>query len=284
MESYTLTAHLQVSVSEVLFNTGRPDRTGTPAPPVQTNQSWATLQRRPTCLQVFAFETALASFLLRGGPRELRGENRTVRLMLQLQHSDGGVIFTLDSRGCIIFTTIFILCLRDPIITAFILPQTLGSHISLVLGCADIGEVESEENLPGANVQHVVFFAEVQGGEVEDSTGWKASGRPLLRVWTQTHKWGGGEAWIEGLDHGFFSGYSEREEDSIKYIMTNKSHYKLVEGAKSRKALEYANQARFGCLKWGCMNVTSTTYCRYLLYMHKSQSCFISHDLKFPPT
>lgn len=40
-----------------------------------------------------------------------------------------------------------------------------------MLGCADIGEVESEENLPGADVQHVVFFAEVQGGEVEGSTG-----------------------------------------------------------------------------------------------------------------
>lgn len=31
MESYNLTAYLQVSVSEVLFNTGRLDRTGSPA-------------------------------------------------------------------------------------------------------------------------------------------------------------------------------------------------------------------------------------------------------------
>lgn len=43
MESYNLTAHLRVSVSEVLFNTGRADRPGTPAPPVQTNRTGAEL-------------------------------------------------------------------------------------------------------------------------------------------------------------------------------------------------------------------------------------------------
>lgn len=45
------------------------------------------------------------------------------------------------------------------------------AHISLELGRTDVAEVESEESLPGAHVQRVVFLAEVQSGEVEDSAG-----------------------------------------------------------------------------------------------------------------
>lgn len=97
------------------------------------------------------------------------------------------VIFTLDFWGHIIFTTIFILYIWDPIITAFVLLQTLGSYISLQLDCTDISEVESKENLPGTNIQHVVFFTEVESGIVEDPTDWKTSGCPLLRIWTETH-------------------------------------------------------------------------------------------------
>lgn len=258
-----------------------PDRhTCSPAPTVQTDRSWATLQRRPTCLQVFAFETALASFLLRGGPRELRGENRTVRLCSCSSSTvTGGNIHTGLPGLYHIYNHIHTV------------PP--GSYYNCIYIAADAWLSHSA----GAWLRWYRW-----GWERRESPGrrrtaccllcwgagwWSWRLRWLKSFWSSspsrlnTNTRTGGErlglrAWIMN----FFSDYSEREEDSIKYIMTNKSHYKLVEGTKSGKALEYANQARLGCLKWGCRNMTSTTYCRYYLYMHRSQSCFISHDLK----
>lgn len=65
--------------------------------------------------------------------------------------------------------SIFILSLEAPVLTSVIAAD--GSHISPELGRADIAEVESKESLPGADVQRVVFLAEVQSGEVKDSAG-----------------------------------------------------------------------------------------------------------------
>lgn len=122
MESYSSTGHSQVCLRP--GSGGQAERLTHAA---QTRRSRVPLRHRLTCLKVFAFETALVPFLLRGRPCELRERER---------QRDGrtwcwdhntvteGVIFTLDSWGCIIFTTIFILRLGDPIITSFILLPT----------------------------------------------------------------------------------------------------------------------------------------------------------------
>lgn len=64
------------------------------------------------------------------------------------------------------------------------------SYIPLQLDCADIGEVEREENLPGADVQHVVLFAEEEGGVIEDPADREMFGYSLLRIWTEHTKRG----------------------------------------------------------------------------------------------
>lgn len=135
-----------------------------------------------THLQVFAFETALVSLPLWSFPRELQQRNM----------SDSHCSFNTVRCGI----TIFIVHLWDLIITTFILIQyiisqftdafTLGSYISLQLDGADIREVESKENLPRANVQRVIFFAEEERGEVVDPADRETPGCPLLRIWTET--------------------------------------------------------------------------------------------------
>lgn len=92
--------------------------------------------------------------------------------MLKPQHGDGGGNIHTGLLGLYhIYNHIHTASRGSYYNFIYIAADGLGSHISLELGFADIAEVESEENLPGADVQRVVFFAEVQGGEVEDSTG-----------------------------------------------------------------------------------------------------------------
>lgn len=76
----------------------------------------------------------------------------------------------------------------EPICTAAVLLLTLGSYISLERGFADISEVEGQQNLPGTDVQHFVFFTEVKSGEVDDPAGWKTPGCPLPCVWRKRAK------------------------------------------------------------------------------------------------
>lgn len=47
----------------------------------------------------------------------------------------------------------------------------LGSYISVERDFADISEVESKQDLPGADVQRLVFITEVESGKVDHPTG-----------------------------------------------------------------------------------------------------------------
>lgn len=62
------------------------------------------------------------------------------------------------------------------------------THIKLQLCSADIGDIECEESLSSANVQHVILFTEEQRGVIEDSIGWKSLGRPLVCIYEQIWK------------------------------------------------------------------------------------------------
>ncbi len=62
------------------------------------------------------------------------------------------------------------------------------THITLQLCSADIGDIECEESLSSANVQHVILFTEEQRGVIEDSIGWKSLGRPLVCIYEQIWK------------------------------------------------------------------------------------------------
>lgn len=189
------------------------------------------------------------------------------------------VIFTLDFWGHIIFTTIFILYIWDPIITAFVLLQTLGSYISLQLDCTDISEVESKENLPGTNIQHVVFFTEVESGIVEDPTDWKTSGCPLLRIWTETHT----NRQRVQLMIFFFFYYVEYEEDTIQDIMTDKDtdDKKNAKGHLTMQIKGCWGRFKFGHKMWYTPQILQVFFKYTGTTQHSwkaSLSCPVSHD------
>lgn len=138
-----------------------------------------------------------------------------------------------------------------------------GSHIPLQLAGADIAEVESEESLPGADVQRVVFFAEVLRGEVDNSAHREAPGRPLLGVCAEE----------KGGERERVKDCSESEEDSIKDVNSNKSHRKLVRQQKAESHLNML-MSTAGRTKVGL-------YCIYICDIHsvsctnyKAECCF----------
>lgn len=46
-----------------------------------------------------------------------------------------------------------------------------ATHIPLQVRSADVGDIEREESLSSANVQHVILLTEEQRGVIEDSIG-----------------------------------------------------------------------------------------------------------------